>query len=185
VQASECARRFIIPGESDIRLAAATLSRHSTPGAPLSGHLFHIGLDLATAADFDAAYSAEEAAWCTAAMEATLRLRIAPRFCRSISGTTARHNTKPDIKFNESIRGRTLASMSHNGRMIDSMAADLRGTGVRRTRFCQSIIDTEANRKARPGADYSKWPKPQDIARVILFLCSDDARLIHGASVPL
>jgi NAD(P)-dependent dehydrogenase (short-subunit alcohol dehydrogenase family) len=69
--------------------------------------------------------------------------------------------------------------------MIDSMAADLSGTGVRANSSLPSIIDTEANRKAMPRADYGKWPKPQDIARVILFLCRDDARLIHGASVPL
>jgi NAD(P)-dependent dehydrogenase (short-subunit alcohol dehydrogenase family) len=34
-----------------------------------------------------------------------------------------------------------------------------------------------------PNADFAKWPKPQDIARVILFLCSDDAKVIHGAAV--
>ena len=48
-----------------------------------------------------------------------------------------------------------------------------------------SLIDTEANRKAMPDADFSKWPKPEEIARVILFLCSDDAKLIHGAAVPV
>ncbi len=69
--------------------------------------------------------------------------------------------------------------------MIDSMAADLNGTGVRANSILPSIIDTEANRKAMPGADFRKWPKPQEIAQVILFLCSDDARLIHGASIPL
>jgi len=36
-----------------------------------------------------------------------------------------------------------------------------------------------------PEADFSGWPKPEDIARVILFLCSEDARLIHGAAVPV
>ena len=30
-------------------------------------------------------------------------------------------------------------------------------------------------RKAMPKADFSKWPKPEEIARVILFLCSDDS----------
>ena len=44
---------------------------------------------------------------------------------------------------------------------------------------------TEANRKAMPKADFSKWAKPQDIARVILFLCSDDAKVIHGAAIPV
>ncbi len=69
--------------------------------------------------------------------------------------------------------------------MIDSLAADLKGTGVRVNTVLPSIIDTEANRTAMPGADYSTWPKPQDIAKVILFLCSDEARLIHGASIPV
>jgi NAD(P)-dependent dehydrogenase (short-subunit alcohol dehydrogenase family) len=36
-----------------------------------------------------------------------------------------------------------------------------------------------------PKADYSKWPKPEQIARVVLFLCSEDARLIHGAAIPV
>ena len=47
------------------------------------------------------------------------------------------------------------------------------------------IIDMEANRKAMPDADFTKWPKPEDIARVILFLCGDDAKVIHGAAVPV
>jgi NAD(P)-dependent dehydrogenase (short-subunit alcohol dehydrogenase family) len=69
--------------------------------------------------------------------------------------------------------------------MIDSLAAELIGSGVRVNTILPSIIDTEANRKAMPQADFTKWPKPEDIARVILFLCSEDARLIHGAAIPV
>lgn len=69
--------------------------------------------------------------------------------------------------------------------MIDCLAADLKGSGVRANSVLPSIIDTEPNRRAMPKADFSKWPKPADIARVILFLASDDARLIHGATVPV
>jgi NAD(P)-dependent dehydrogenase (short-subunit alcohol dehydrogenase family) len=69
--------------------------------------------------------------------------------------------------------------------MIDSLAADLKGSGVRANSVLPSIIDTQANRQAMPNADFSKWPKPEDIARVILFLCSDEARLVHGAAVPV
>jgi NAD(P)-dependent dehydrogenase (short-subunit alcohol dehydrogenase family) len=69
--------------------------------------------------------------------------------------------------------------------MIDSLAADLKGTGVRANSILPSIIDTEANRRAIPGADFTNWPKPEEIARVILFLCSDDAKLINGAAVPV
>jgi NAD(P)-dependent dehydrogenase (short-subunit alcohol dehydrogenase family) len=69
--------------------------------------------------------------------------------------------------------------------MIDSLAADLKGTGVRANSIMPSIIDTAANRKAMPKADFTKWPKPEEIARVILFLCSDEAKLIQGTSVPV
>jgi NAD(P)-dependent dehydrogenase (short-subunit alcohol dehydrogenase family) len=69
--------------------------------------------------------------------------------------------------------------------MIDSLAADLKGTGVRVNSILPSIIDTVANRKAMPDADFATWPKPEDIARVVLFLCSDDAKVIHGAAIPV
>jgi NAD(P)-dependent dehydrogenase (short-subunit alcohol dehydrogenase family) len=69
--------------------------------------------------------------------------------------------------------------------MIDSLAADLIGTGVRVNSILPSIIDTKTNRSAMPDADFNKWPKPEDISRVILFLCSDDATVIHGAAIPV
>jgi len=69
--------------------------------------------------------------------------------------------------------------------LIESLAADLKGTGVRANSILPSIIDTAPNRKAMPKADFAKWPKPEEIARVIVFLCSDDAVLIHGAAVPV
>jgi NAD(P)-dependent dehydrogenase (short-subunit alcohol dehydrogenase family) len=69
--------------------------------------------------------------------------------------------------------------------MIDCLAADLKGTGVRANSVSPSIIDTEANRRAIKGADFTKWPKPEDIATVILFLCSDESKLINGAAIPV
>ena len=54
------------------------------------------------------------------------------------------------------------------------------GTGVRVNSVLPGIVDFEANRRAMPKADFAKWPKPDDIARVILFLCSADARIIPG-----
>ncbi|WP_220636554.1 hypothetical protein [Georgfuchsia toluolica] len=48
-----------------------------------------------------------------------------------------------------------------------------------------NIIDTEANRRATPGADFAKWPRPGGIAHVILFLCGDNARVIQGESFPV
>ena len=81
------------------------------------------------------------------------------------------------------------ASKSAALAMFDCLAQDLKndpkGKGVRVNSVLPSIIDTEANRKAMPEADFSRWPKPEEIARVVLFLCSEDAKLVHGAAVPV
>jgi NAD(P)-dependent dehydrogenase (short-subunit alcohol dehydrogenase family) len=69
--------------------------------------------------------------------------------------------------------------------MMDSLAEDLKGTGVRVNSILPSIIDTEPNRRAMPDADFARWPKPEDIAKVVLFLASEEARVVHGAAVPV
>jgi len=69
--------------------------------------------------------------------------------------------------------------------LMDSLAADVKPYNINVNSVLPSIIDTAANRKAMPEADFSKWPKPQEIAQVILFLCSEEARLIHGAAIPV
>jgi len=69
--------------------------------------------------------------------------------------------------------------------MMDCLAEELKGTGILVNSVLPSIFDTDANRKAMPKADFAKWPKPEDIARVIVFLCGDDGKLIHGAAIPV
>lgn len=69
--------------------------------------------------------------------------------------------------------------------LMDSLAADVKPYNINVNSILPSIIDTAANRKAMPNADFSKWPKPQEIAQVILFLCSEEARVIHGAAIPV
>lgn len=69
--------------------------------------------------------------------------------------------------------------------MMDCLAADLKGTGVRANSVLPSIIDTQSNRSAMPDADFAAWPKPEQIAEVVRFLASEEARLVHGASVPV
>jgi len=81
--------------------------------------------------------------------------------------------------------GAYVASKAAALAMMDSLAADLKGTGVRVNTVLPSIIDTEANRKAMPDADFAKWPKPEQIAEVILFLSSAESVLIHGAAIPV
>ena len=46
-------------------------------------------------------------------------------------------------------------------------------------------MDTEANRKSMPKADFSKWVKTEDVARVIRALLSDDAQAVRSVVVPV
>jgi NAD(P)-dependent dehydrogenase (short-subunit alcohol dehydrogenase family) len=69
--------------------------------------------------------------------------------------------------------------------MINSLASDLKGTGIRVNSILPGVIDTEANRKAMPDADFSAWTTPEAIARVILFLGSRDGQAVHGAAIPV
>ena len=48
-----------------------------------------------------------------------------------------------------------------------------------------STIDTEANRTAMPKAKHENWVKPEDIARTVAFLCSEDNRVTAGAVIPV
>lgn len=69
--------------------------------------------------------------------------------------------------------------------LFDSIAEEVKPYAINVNSVVPSIIDTAANRRAMPSADFASWPKPADIAQVILFLCTDEARLIHGAAVPV
>ena len=69
--------------------------------------------------------------------------------------------------------------------LFESLADEVKPYNINVNSVVPSIFDTAANRQAMPKADFSKWPKPEEIARVILFLCSEDARVVHGAAVPV
>lgn len=69
--------------------------------------------------------------------------------------------------------------------LTEAQADEVRDAGVTVNVILPSIIDTPGNRAAMPNADTSRWPTAEQVARVILFLASDDAGLVSGASVPV
>jgi len=70
-------------------------------------------------------------------------------------------------------------------RLTESMAAELRDKGINVNCVLPSIIDTRANRRDMPKADFSKWVAPEALADVIAFLASHASRGMHGAAVPV
>src|SRR5919112_2749757 len=68
---------------------------------------------------------------------------------------------------------------------VRALDADYRTKGIRANAILPSVIDTPANRRAEPDADYSKWVQPIEIARVIRFLVSDDSAVTSGAAIPV
>ncbi len=69
--------------------------------------------------------------------------------------------------------------------LTESLAAEVQDDGINVNAIMPSIIDTEANRRSIPRADHSRWVAPDDIARVVLFLVSEEARIINGAAIPV
>jgi NAD(P)-dependent dehydrogenase (short-subunit alcohol dehydrogenase family) len=68
---------------------------------------------------------------------------------------------------------------------IQALDAEYRDRGVRSNAVLPSVIDTPANREQMPNADHSKWVPPEQIARVIRFLVSEDSEPTSGAAVPV
>ena len=81
--------------------------------------------------------------------------------------------------------GAYSASKSAVIRLTESMAAELKERGINVNCVLPSIIDTPDNRAAMPQADPARWVAPEALAEVIVFLCSDAARAIHGAAIPV
>jgi len=69
--------------------------------------------------------------------------------------------------------------------LVKSVAAEGQKFGVTANVILPSTIDTPANRAAMPKTDFSRWVKPESIAKLLLFLVSDAAADTSGAVIPI
>jgi NAD(P)-dependent dehydrogenase (short-subunit alcohol dehydrogenase family) len=65
------------------------------------------------------------------------------------------------------------------------MAEETSGLNININCVLPTIIDTEANRKAMPTSNFSSWISPDDLAKVICFLSSNDSKIINGVALPI
>jgi NAD(P)-dependent dehydrogenase (short-subunit alcohol dehydrogenase family) len=77
------------------------------------------------------------------------------------------------------------ASKAAVAALTAALAEEVAGEGILVNAVAPSIMDTPANRAAMPGADYSKWPKVEDVARTIEFLASPANTVTRGGIVPV
>ncbi|MFN0158875.1 MAG: SDR family oxidoreductase [Bacteroidota bacterium] len=69
--------------------------------------------------------------------------------------------------------------------LTEAIHEEVKGTGITVNAIAPSIILTEANKQWMSMADEKKWVTPEEIAALVLFLCSDDARSIGGNTVKI
>ena len=81
--------------------------------------------------------------------------------------------------------GAYAASKAGVLRMTEALAEECKDQGITVNAVLPSIIDTPANRRDMPDADFTRWVTAEALADVIAFLLSDGARAITGAGIPV
>ncbi len=79
--------------------------------------------------------------------------------------------------------GAYAASKAGVARLTEALAEELKDKGVTVNAILPSIIDTPQNRADMPDADFTRWVQADEIASVIAFLLSSDARAVTGAAI--
>jgi NAD(P)-dependent dehydrogenase (short-subunit alcohol dehydrogenase family) len=64
--------------------------------------------------------------------------------------------------------------------LTETIAEEVKGTGITCNAIAPSIILTDKNRTSMPDADARKWVTPEEIASLVSYLCSDEARSMSG-----
>lgn len=109
---------------------------------------------------------------------------VVPQMIKQKSGRIINIGARPALKgaAKMSAYGASKAGVLN---LTESMADELKEYNINVNAIIPGTMDTPRNRADMPKADFSKWVKPQEIAKVISFLCSDEGSKISGAIVPV
>jgi NAD(P)-dependent dehydrogenase (short-subunit alcohol dehydrogenase family) len=69
--------------------------------------------------------------------------------------------------------------------IMKTVALENKDAGLRANVVLPGTIDTPANRRSSPDADFSKWVRPAAIASLVTWLAGDAGRDINGAAIPI
>jgi NAD(P)-dependent dehydrogenase (short-subunit alcohol dehydrogenase family) len=69
--------------------------------------------------------------------------------------------------------------------LLLSLAQELKGTGVTANILLVGSIDVKHERDRAPSSKTASWATPEEIASMLVYLCSDEARIVNGAMIPM
>src|SRR5467141_4923011 len=69
--------------------------------------------------------------------------------------------------------------------LVRTVALENKDAGLTANVVLPGTVDTPANRKAMPNADFSKWIQPRDVVNLILSLTTERASKITGTAIPI
>jgi NAD(P)-dependent dehydrogenase (short-subunit alcohol dehydrogenase family) len=107
-----------------------------------------------------------------------------PHLRRSLAGRIVNIGAHGALKATAGM-GPYAASKAGVHSLTEALAHELKSDGVTVNAVLPSIIDTPTNRADMPKADFAAWVAPEDLAAVILFLASEEARAVTGALLPV
>jgi NAD(P)-dependent dehydrogenase (short-subunit alcohol dehydrogenase family) len=109
---------------------------------------------------------------------------VLPQMVKQNYGKMINISSRPGLKGSSGL-GAYAASKAGVLNFTQTIADEVKDYDININAVLPSTIDTPANRRAMPKEDFTKWVKPEEIARVMVFLASDDSKPISGAGIPV
>jgi NAD(P)-dependent dehydrogenase (short-subunit alcohol dehydrogenase family) len=69
--------------------------------------------------------------------------------------------------------------------LVRTVALENKDAGLTANVVLPGTMDTPANRKTMPNADFLKWIQPRDVVNLVLSLAADRASKITGTAIPI
>ena len=118
----------------------------------------------------------------------TINLRTCFFCCRKAAAVMSKGGRIINVSAASAVKGspNNAAYAASKGAVLSltmSLSKELAAAGITVNAVLPTTIDTPANRKAMPEADFNKWTSPEAIAEVFVFLASDAASAVTGAAI--
>lgn len=109
---------------------------------------------------------------------------VLPRMRAQGSGRILAIGSKAAVE-PQAMSGVYAASKAALVSFIRTVATENRDRCISANVVLPGTMDTPTNRTAIPGADFSKWVQPQQVAAMLLHLASDEGAQVNGAAIPI